>query len=279
MRGRGLCCAGMPVVLACLGLLVCAAAASAGQFTVVTCQGDNVRYSADAFSKVATPDMRIVNACNPGPAPRGLITRNKVRGGKHVAYGAYAAVVLHPPAGTVFTHLRWSGHGQRKECRFALQMWAEGASMQPSIETIANRIARSSCPPPPRNQPRRAQDADLDAVDWPLKDFDFPGGATQIVQRTICLSRRGCSVGRANYIRTEVANLTVQDEAPPSGVDRAGHSVGARRVGARRPAASLRTQATTSGCKRAQRVIAGVLNANDERRACPAAVAAVRTTS
>ncbi len=272
MRGRGLCCAGMPVVLACLGLLVCAAAASAGQFTVVTCQGDNARYSADAFSKVATSDMRVVNACNPGPAPRGLITRNKVRGGKHVPYGAYAAVVLHPPAGTVFTHLRWSGHGQRKECRFALQMWAEGAKMQPSIQTIANRIPRSSCPPPPRNQPRRPQDADLDAVDWPLKDFDFPGGATQIVQRTICLSRRGCSVGRANYIRTEVANLTVQDEAPPT-ASIVPDTPLTRGEWVRGNQALNYTASDNVGVKRATAVIDGVEREDDENRTCPAAVA------
>src|SRR6187397_2311675 len=145
MRGRGLVRASTPVVLAWMGLLVNAAGASAGQFTVVTCQGDNARFSADAFSRVATSDMRIVNACNPGPAPRGLITRNKIRSGRKVSYGAYAAVVLRPPPGTVFTHLKWSGHGQRAECRFALQMWAEGAQMQPSIKTIANQKAQATC--------------------------------------------------------------------------------------------------------------------------------------
>jgi hypothetical protein len=105
MRGRGLGRAGMSFALACLGTLVSAAAATAAPYTVVTCQGDNLRYSADAFERRATPEMMIVNACKPGPSPRGLITRNKIRPGKRVPYGAASAVVLHPPTGTVFTHL------------------------------------------------------------------------------------------------------------------------------------------------------------------------------
>ena len=62
MRGRGLGRVGMSFVLACLGMLVAAAVGSAAPYTVVTCQGDNVRYSADAFERRATPDMMIVNA-------------------------------------------------------------------------------------------------------------------------------------------------------------------------------------------------------------------------
>ena len=50
---------------------------------------------------------------------------------------------------------------------------------------------------------------------WPRRYFNFPGGATQITQRTICLSHQGCSATRANLLRTMVANLTVQDDKPP----------------------------------------------------------------
>jgi hypothetical protein len=216
--------------------------------------------------------MRIVNACNPGPAPRGLITRNKIRSGRKVAYGAYAAVVLRPPPGTVFTHLRWSGHGQRAECRFALQMWAEGAQMQPSIKTIANQKAQATCPRPPRDQGRRPQDADLEAVDWSLRDFDFPGGATQIVQRTICLSRHGCAVARANYIRTEVANVTVTDEAPPA-TSIVFDTPLARGEWVRGDQPLHYETSDNVGVQGASVIVAGSSHANDERRACPAAVA------
>src|SRR3954470_6304764 len=270
MRGRGLVRASALVVLAGLGVLGRAAAASAGQFTVVTCQGDNARFSVDAFSRVATSDMKIVNSCSPGPAPRGLITRNKIRAGKKVPYGAYAAVVLHPPPGTVFTHLKWSGHGQRAECRFALQMYAEGARMQPPIQAITQRTARSTCPRPPRDTRRRPQDADLDSVDWSLRDFDFAGGATQIVQRTICLSKQGCAVSRANYVRTEVANLTVQDEAPPT-VSIVPDTPLARGEWVHDEQPLHYDASDNVGVKRATALIGGVPRERDAGRSCPAA--------
>src|SRR3954452_12390020 len=272
MRGRGLVRASALVVLAGLGVLGSAAAASAGQFTVVTCQGDNARFSVDAFSRVATSDMKIVNSCSPGPAPRGLITRNKIRAGKKVPYGAYAAVVLHPPPGTVFTHLKWSGHGQRAECRFALQMYAEGARMQPPIQAITQRTARSTCPRPPRDTRRRPQDADLDSVDWSLRDFDFAGGATQIVQRTICLSKQGCAVSRANYVRTEVANLTVQDEAPPT-VSIVPDTALARGEWVRGNQPLNYVADDNVAVKRAIALVDAVEREDDENRSCPAAVA------
>ena len=216
MGGRGIGRASAVLVLAGVAMVAGACSAWAGQFTVVTCQGDNLRYSADAFQRMASPNMRVVNACNPGPAPRGLITRNKIRTGQKVSYGAYAAVVLRPPPGTVFTHLRWSGHGQRKECRFALEVFADVPRQSPAIKTIVKRHASARCPRPSSVTQRRVRDADLDAIDWPLKDFEFAGGATQIIQRTICKSRNGCLVTRANYVRTEVANVTVADEQPPA---------------------------------------------------------------
>jgi hypothetical protein len=267
----------MPVVLACLGLLVCAAAASAAPYTVVTCQGDNLRYSADAFERAATPEMMIVNACRPGPSPRGLITRNKIRPGKRVPYGAAAAVVLHPPPGTVFTHLSWSGHGQRKECRFALEVYAEGPSLvtdrspEEHRQTIVKRSPRATCPRRP-DSPRRPFDADLDSVDWRLTNYPLTGGATQIVQRTICRGRHGCSATRPNYVRTMVANLTVEDvEAPKVSIVPDTPLARGEWVRGEQP---LNYDASDNvGVQRATALIGGIEAASDKSRSCPAFVA------
>jgi hypothetical protein len=271
MRGRGLGGAGMSIMLACLGLLVTAAVASAAPYTVVTCQGDNLRYSADAFERRATPDMMIVNACRPGPSPRGLITRNKIRPGKRVPYGAASAVVLHPPPGTVFTHLDWSGHGQRKECRFALEVYAEGPHLEGRLQTIVKRRARTTCPRRP-DSPRRPFDADLDSVDWRLTGYDFRGGATQIVQRTICKSRHGCSATRPNYVRTIVANLTVEDVQVPT-VSILPDTPLARGEWVRENQPLNYSASDNVGVQGATALIGGTEAANDQSRSCPAFVA------
>ena len=111
-----------------LSVLLAALAASsawAGQFTVASCQADQLNFSTTAFADFATRGMKIVRACNPeGPGLRGLITANVVQAGS-VPRGAASIATINAPVGTTLTTLRWAGTARRRDCRYALQIYAD----------------------------------------------------------------------------------------------------------------------------------------------------------
>ena len=118
--------------------------ASAGQFTVASCQADRLGFSTTAFNDFATRGMRIRRACNPeGPGIRGLVTTNIPRPGS-VPRGSVALVAVSAPAGTNFTTFRWAGTARRTDCRYALQLYAEGPGIR-SVP-IKNVRANTKCP-------------------------------------------------------------------------------------------------------------------------------------
>src|SRR5215211_6438819 len=180
--------------------------AAAGEFRVASCQADRLNFSTQAFSDFATRGMKIKRACNPeGPGLRGLITANVVERGR-VARGALALATITAPAGTRFTSFRWAGTVRRRDCRYALQLYADA----PDIDPIALKNVRANqrCP-----RSRRAQ-----AAGYRSRTFNVTG-ATRIVQRVICAGgngRRSCSARRANYIRTYQAEAGVLDEQLPA---------------------------------------------------------------
>jgi hypothetical protein len=151
--------------------------------------------------------MKWRRACNPlGPGLRGLVSANVPGTGK-VARGAQSGFELDAPPGTTFSRLRWSGHAQRRDCRYALQLYAERPGASPV--SIRNVRANYYCPRPDVAQ----------ASSWPrLRSYDL-GGATRIVQRVVCVgapSREFCSARGQNFIRTFAAEATVVDGTPPS---------------------------------------------------------------
>jgi hypothetical protein len=181
--------------------------AAAGEFTIDACQADAGNFASTAFENFATRGMRWRRACNPlGPGLRGLVTANVVSTGK-VAHGAQSAFVLEAPPGTAFSRLRWSGHAQRRDCRYALQMYA--VRPDGSDATIKNVRANRHCPGPGGAQ----------ASSWPRpRAFDL-GGATKIVQRVVCVgapSTQFCSGRGLNYMQTFTAEATVVDASGPS---------------------------------------------------------------
>lgn len=112
------------LLLALLLSLATPRSAGAGEFTITACQADSGGFASGAFDDFATRGMRWRRACNPlGPGLRGLVTSNVVRRGR-VAPGASSAFVLNAPPGTSFSQLRWSGHAHRRDCRYALQLYA-----------------------------------------------------------------------------------------------------------------------------------------------------------
>jgi hypothetical protein len=188
-------------------MLAAPGSAAAGEFTITACQADAGNFSSSAFENFATRGMRWRRACNPlGPGLRGLVTANAVTGTR-VAHGAQSAFVLNAPPGTAFSRLRWSGHAQRRDCRYALQLYA--VRPDGSDATIKDVRANRNCP-----RPEGAQ-----ASSWPRPRAYDLGGATKIVQRVVCVgasSGQFCSGHGLNYIQTFTAEATVVDNSGPA---------------------------------------------------------------
>ncbi len=181
--------------------------ATAGEYTIYACQADDAGYVSSAFYDFATRGMKWRRACNPlGPGLRGLVSAN-VSGTGNVARGAQSGFALDAPPGTTFSRLRWSGHAQRRDCRYALQLYAERPGASPV--SIKNVRANRNCPRPDVAQ----------ASSWPRPRAYDLGGAIRIVQRVVCVgapSREFCSARGQNFIRTFAAEATVVDGTPPS---------------------------------------------------------------
>jgi 5-hydroxyisourate hydrolase-like protein (transthyretin family) len=201
MRRRR-CLAAIPVV----ALLGTAAPAEANEFTINACQADRSNYSTQAFEDFATRGMMWKRACDPeGPGLRGLVTSNVVRSGR-VPRGARSYFVMRAPEGTRFARLSWSGQARRRDCRYALQLWASRPDGPPV--SIKNVRANRGCP-------RRGY---AQGAGWPrARSYDI-AGATSIVQRAVCVGSHRtpfCSSRGLNYIRTFKAQATVVDVSPP----------------------------------------------------------------
>ena len=139
-----------------------------------------------------------------GPGLRGLVTANSSGRGT-VPRGAVALVATSAPAGTRFTTFRWAGSLRRRDCRYALQLYAEGPGIKP--------IAQERPGEPALPARARAQ-----AAGYRSRTFNVDG-ATRIVQRVICQGgggRRSCSARGANYIRTYQAEVGIADDQPPT---------------------------------------------------------------
>ena len=197
----------LALLIAATVAMVAPRPAAAGEFTITACQADAGNFASGAFENFATRGMRWRRACNPlGPGLRGLVTANVVTGSR-VAHGAQSAFVLNAPPGTAFSRLRWSGHAQRRDCRYALQMYA--VRPDGSDATIKNVRANKNCPAPEAAQ----------ASSWPRPRAYDLGGATKIVQRVVCVgapSGQFCSGRGLNYMQTFTAEATVVDTSGPS---------------------------------------------------------------
>ena len=180
--------------------------AGAGEFSVANCQADPLNYSTRAYEDFATRGMKIRRACDPeGPGQRGLITGNVVRDGR-VRRGAVSMATISAPVGTRFTAFRWAGTARRRDCRYALQLYAEG----PDIGTVSMKNVRANerCPRP----------AGAQIAGFRSRKFNIMG-ATRIVQRVICVGgdgRKTCSARGANYLRTYEAEVRIADVTAPS---------------------------------------------------------------
>jgi hypothetical protein len=181
--------------------------ARAGEYTISICQADEAGYVSSAFEQFSTRGMKWRRACDPrGDGLRGLITANVPRTGR-VEEGAQSGFILNAPPGTSFSRFRWSGEARRRDCRYALQLFAD--SPGGSAISMKNVRANRGCPRPGMAQASGAP--------FP-RAYDL-GGATRIVQRVVCMGsakQQFCSARGRNYIRTFSAEATVIDGTAPS---------------------------------------------------------------
>jgi hypothetical protein len=211
MGGRGIGRAGAVIagVLAgvCLGGT---STAAAGQFEILTCM-TAPGFATDAFQGYTKSSrMKVVRACEEGHKPRGLITGNAKHAGRGVPIGDVALVVLAAPPGTVFTHVDWEGYAKRADCRYALQVFADGippTALNPTGMVPLTNV-RADCPLKTHTMYQAAS----------YKESANVTGATRIVQRAICVGAHGhgCSASTSNYIITRFANVTLHDATGPT---------------------------------------------------------------
>ena len=192
--------------LVALGLVLPRPAA-AGEYTIYACQADEAGYISSAFENFANRGMKWRRACDPrGKGLRGLVAANVARPGR-VEKGAQSGFILDAPPGTSFSRFRWSGHAHRRDCRYALQLFALRTDGSPV--SMKNVRANRGCPRPDMAQQSGAP--------FP-RAYDL-GGATRIVQRVVCVGspkRQFCSALGRNYIRTFSAEATVVDSSAPA---------------------------------------------------------------
>jgi hypothetical protein len=190
-----------------VGSLEQASSAGAGTFRIMSCTADRQNWSSQAFQDFATRGMRWKRACNPeGKGLRGMLTGNTLGIGR-VERGARSYFVLNAPPGTEFAKISWSGEARRRDCRYALQIWADAPGGH--VVPIKNVPANRGCP-----RPLQAQ-----AAGWPsAREFGI-GGTTRIVQRAVCVGapdRPYCSGRGLNYIRTWKIEADVVDNLLPA---------------------------------------------------------------
>ena len=197
-----------------MALAVCAlpfaggpGSAASAEYPINNCFADLDTHSSQAFEDFATRGMMWKRACNPeGRGRRGLVTGNVIRSGR-VRRGARSYFILRAPAGTRFGRFTWSGQARRRDCRYALQVWASRPD-GPTVP-IKNVRANEKCP-------RRGN---AQAAGWPKRRTKDVSGSNKIVQRIICVGTNRtpyCSSRGENYIRTLVASATVVDVSPPA---------------------------------------------------------------
>jgi hypothetical protein len=217
MRTTSVRTAPLAAIACALTWLATATPAAAGTYTVNACVAERFGFSTQAFVDfpalgIPTSGMYMRRACAPtDAAPFGLVAGNVVRSGR-VKAGHQAGFVLDAPPNSSFLELKWSGRARRRDCRYALQMYAVGPDGS-VVKKIRNWRANRNC----AKSDNRTQVAQVGGIRRPVP-FPMPG-ATRIVQRSVCVGgsrKRFCSARSINRIQTFWAEATIADSSPPA---------------------------------------------------------------
>jgi hypothetical protein len=243
---------------AVLVLVISPAHAAAAGYKVANCTADPGSYSTEAFGRYLTRGMIVSERCAPrtGERTRGLgIGSVSRRGG--VERGAVAQLTIDAPAGTAFNTYAWTGRMERVDCRYAMQIFAVIPNAKPKL--LQSKRANHKCP-----RKGRAQAASINRKDEPF----HVEGATQIVQRVVCVGRGGdgCSGGSGNRMWTETAIAEVEDVQAPTAVIRMDTPLTSEQwVNGFQP---LNYDASDNVGVRSARVLAGAAAAGNDERPC-----------
>ncbi len=235
------------------------AGASAGSYTVRTCNAAPGVFSTQAFGDFATRGMRIRRACNPeGPGLRGLLVGNVLRRGR-VPFAARSILTLLAPPATHFKSYEWSGELRRRDCGYALQVYTDRRDGAGERYEIRNKKPHTKCP---RN--RRAQSSgNPRPASYPVGSDQ--AGPDRIVQRIDCRSRDGCLARGENYVRTFKGSAEVVDHTPPSVQITGGGLASGAWVAGRQ---TVEYSASDNVGVREGKVIAGEITKRPEPRPC-----------
>lgn len=171
--------------------------ATADDYTAVVCMMDQPPRT----KELALRGMENVSRC----AADGSVQTGNDRF-TPVARGARAEAILEAAPGTRFTSVTWSGRARRADCRYRLQLWADGPGL--TAIPIFNLPANEGCP-----KRGKGQGSNIERRTVPLN------GATRIVQRVTCAGAPGrsrCSAQTSNYLRTTRLEVRVDDVVPPT---------------------------------------------------------------
>ncbi len=189
------------VVVVTVALAAAPESGAAGEYPINLCAADS-RRSTEAFTgDFSLRGMRAaVNCQATDRGLAGVVTANSARGGEPVSRGRAAAYVIKLPRGLHFVRARWAGAAQRRDCRYAMSVYAIGPG---GARSIFNKPANVDC------RPEARAGAFQKVVDI--------GGTTKVVQRTICVGKPGrprCSNRSLNALRTFRMRLAVAEDGP-----------------------------------------------------------------
>ena len=146
------------------------------------------------------------------------------------------SLTIDAPPGTTFASYQWTGRPERKDCRYAMQIWAElPDGKKRYLRTWrANRKckAKRDCQDRVRSSGSRERGVrdPWRVTDRAARRSAVGGGGS------------GCSGGSGNRLWTNTATAEFEDGQPPAVGDAAGHAVDDGSVGARPATAELRRQ-------------------------------------
>jgi hypothetical protein len=182
------------LVATAAAMLVCAAPATAGTYTVVSC---NSAWAWGSNASAWQPDSNAGGAYAACPTNGGFTAgvSNRLTGQSYSAF-SYSAHAFNAPSGTSITGIRWAGRVARGNCD-----WATFMRALPSGASVLGLPNGRYC-----------YQNDFDFTNAPLT-YTVPAGTTRLEQLVACAAP-SCSPGAAMH--SHILEVTIDDPQPPA---------------------------------------------------------------
>ena len=175
-------------------VLACTTPASAGTYTVVSC---NSAWAWGSNASAWQPDSNAGGAYATCPTNGGFTAgvSNRLTGQSYSAF-SYSAHAFNAPSGTSITGIRWAGRVARGNCD-----WATFMRAMPSGASVLGLPNGRYC-----------YQNDFDFTNAPF-NYTVPSGTTRLEQLVACAAP-SCSPGAAMH--SHILEVTIDDPQPPS---------------------------------------------------------------